>query len=368
MFDQVNGMRHQVFATATPHGGGSIQFPEVQHRCHARVEDRIRTGKTTGFGRFPSRQFAINQAWLELALTGIDLLAWTQTLLLDGALATAEPKKLRYRLLHVAAKLSRTARTTLVGNRVVAAKPAKLPHLPGVNASPLPDLHHGMESRPESRDRWQLPCRLRHMVQAASSRKEGTSMPWIRRAAVAASTAVLTLSGLVAAGTAPASAEPGSFDLINKKDGSRLALVDNNTVAEGAFANSLRDPGWKYSTEEWTSQVVSDRRHDDTYNRVLRNVAANKCLQPLTDSPTRGMRVVVKTCNGSELQKWNLQHETVSGTNSRWQIWRPVVNKRLALTLDKYGNGSWNTLYLDTSYPSSDRLWVLRPNDQPWRY
>jgi len=65
-----------------------------------------------GFGRFPSRVFAINQAWLQLAMTGIDLLAWTQTLLLDGALATAEPKKLRYRLLHVAAKLSHTARTT----------------------------------------------------------------------------------------------------------------------------------------------------------------------------------------------------------------------------------------------------------------
>ncbi|MFG1606697.1 hypothetical protein [Actinoplanes sp. NPDC049265] len=31
----------------------------------------------------------------------------TQALLLDGALAAAEPKKLRYRLLHVAAKLTR---------------------------------------------------------------------------------------------------------------------------------------------------------------------------------------------------------------------------------------------------------------------
>ena len=112
LFDQVNGMRHQVFATDTPHGAGSIQFLEVRHRCHARVEDRIRTGKTTGFGRFPSRTFAINAAWLELALTGIDLLCWTQHLLLDGTLATAEPKRLRYRLLHVAAKLTRTARTT----------------------------------------------------------------------------------------------------------------------------------------------------------------------------------------------------------------------------------------------------------------
>jgi hypothetical protein len=113
LFDTVNGMRHQVFATDTTHGAGlSIQFLEVRHRAHARVEDRIRCGKTTGFGRFPSRQFAINTAWLELALTGIDLLAWTRHLLLDVPLALAEPKKLRYRLLHVAAKISRTARTT----------------------------------------------------------------------------------------------------------------------------------------------------------------------------------------------------------------------------------------------------------------
>lgn len=65
--------------------------------------------------------FAINTAWLELALTGIDLLAWTQHLLLDGPLALAEPKKLRYRLLHVAAKISRTARTTTL--RIAAGWP-----------------------------------------------------------------------------------------------------------------------------------------------------------------------------------------------------------------------------------------------------
>lgn len=193
-------------------------------------------------------------------------------------------------------------------------------------------------------------------------------MPSIRRTVLAAATAALTVAGLVTAGAGSASAEPGTFDLINKKDGSRLALVDNNTVAEGAYANSLRDPGWKYSSEEWTSRVVSERLADGTYNRVLRNVAADKCLQPQTTSPSRGTRVVVRTCNGSDLQKWNLQPESVGGEHSRWRIWRPVVNKRLALTIDKYGNGSWNTLYLDTSYPSSDRLWALRPNDQPWRY
>lgn len=112
LFDTIEGMRHQVMATDTPVGRGSIQFLEARHRGHARVEDRIRTGKDTGFGRFPSRVFAINAVWLELALTGIDLLAWTQHLLLDGDLATAEPKKLRYQLLHVAARITRSARRT----------------------------------------------------------------------------------------------------------------------------------------------------------------------------------------------------------------------------------------------------------------
>jgi len=112
LFDTVEGFRHQLIATDTPVGGAPLAWLDARHRAHARVEDRIRTGKDTGFGRFPSRQIAINAAWLELALTGIDLLAWTQALLLDGELATAEPKKLRYRLLHTAARITRGQRRT----------------------------------------------------------------------------------------------------------------------------------------------------------------------------------------------------------------------------------------------------------------
>ncbi|WP_437107519.1 IS1380 family transposase [Streptomyces flaveolus] len=111
LFDQDEGLRHQVFLTDTPYsGGGSAQFLEVRHRGHASGEDHIRCGKTTGFGRFPSRDFNVNAVWLELSLAAIDLLAWTCVLLLDGELATAEPKKLRYRLLHVAARLTRGGR------------------------------------------------------------------------------------------------------------------------------------------------------------------------------------------------------------------------------------------------------------------
>ena len=53
----------------------------------------------------------MNAAWLELVLCGCDLLAWARLLLLAGTeLATCEPKRLRYRLLHVAARIARHAR------------------------------------------------------------------------------------------------------------------------------------------------------------------------------------------------------------------------------------------------------------------
>lgn len=115
LFDHIEGFRHQAVATDTGYAGsGSAAFLEARHRAHARVEDRIRCGKDTGFGRFPSRQFAINAAWLELALAAADLLAWTQTMLLDGELAKAEPKTLRYRFLHAAARITRGQRRTRI--------------------------------------------------------------------------------------------------------------------------------------------------------------------------------------------------------------------------------------------------------------
>jgi len=111
-FTDVDGWRFQAFATDTP--VGQLAHLEARHRAHARVEDRIRCGKDTGFGRFPSRTLAINAVWLELALTAIDLLAWTQTMLVTGELARCEPKALRYRLLHLAARLTRGQRRTFL--------------------------------------------------------------------------------------------------------------------------------------------------------------------------------------------------------------------------------------------------------------
>jgi hypothetical protein len=58
----------------------------------------------------PFRDFEHNRVWLALVLIAHDLICWTQRLLLTGELADAEPKRLRYRLLHVAGRLSFHAR------------------------------------------------------------------------------------------------------------------------------------------------------------------------------------------------------------------------------------------------------------------
>ena len=99
---------YQLIATNTP--TGQAQFLEARHRPHARVEDRIRTGKNTGIGHLPSTSFALNQAWCVAATLACDLLCWLRLLCLTGPLARAEPKTLRYRLLHTAARLVRGQR------------------------------------------------------------------------------------------------------------------------------------------------------------------------------------------------------------------------------------------------------------------
>lgn len=111
LFEETDGWRYQAFVTNTP--AGQLSFLEARHRAHARVEDRIRHAKDTGLGRFPSRQFAINQVWLMLTQIAADLTAWTRLLALTGdakTLASCEPKALRYRFLHVPARLTHSAR------------------------------------------------------------------------------------------------------------------------------------------------------------------------------------------------------------------------------------------------------------------
>jgi hypothetical protein len=103
-FTDHDGYRFQAILTDQP--DHHIAVLECRHRQRARVEDRIRDDKDTGLAKFPFKDFALNEVWLEIVMLAHDLIVWTQTLLLDGELAKAEPKRLRYRLMHVAARLA----------------------------------------------------------------------------------------------------------------------------------------------------------------------------------------------------------------------------------------------------------------------
>jgi hypothetical protein len=107
-----NGWRITCFATNTRGPGWTLAALEVRHRQRARCEDRIRNLKDTGLRNLPFHDYAKNRLWLEIVALAADLLAWTQTLAFDAHEPARrwEPKRLRFRILAVAGRVTRTGR------------------------------------------------------------------------------------------------------------------------------------------------------------------------------------------------------------------------------------------------------------------
>jgi hypothetical protein len=113
-FTDTDGMRVTAFITDTPPGvvAGQVAGLELRHRQHARVEDRIRELKATGLRNLPCHSFWANAAWLEIVLAASDLVTWARLIGFRSqpGLARAEITTFRYRVLHVAARITRGAR------------------------------------------------------------------------------------------------------------------------------------------------------------------------------------------------------------------------------------------------------------------
>ncbi|HEY3715972.1 MAG TPA: IS1380 family transposase [Jatrophihabitantaceae bacterium] len=107
-----NGWRITCFATNTKGPGWTLADLEVRHRQRARCEDRIRNLKDTGLRNLPFHGYAQNRIWLEVVALATNLLAWTQTLAFDESEPARrwEPKRLRFRILAVAARIIHTSR------------------------------------------------------------------------------------------------------------------------------------------------------------------------------------------------------------------------------------------------------------------
>ena len=113
-FTDTDGHRITGFLTDTPDGviPGQLAGLELRHRQHARVEDHIRQAKATGLANLPFNSFQANAAWLEIIMAATDLIAWTKLIGFtdDPDLARCEIATFRYRVLHVAARITRGAR------------------------------------------------------------------------------------------------------------------------------------------------------------------------------------------------------------------------------------------------------------------
>jgi len=111
-FTDLDGHRYQCFITDQRER--ALAKLELRHRLHARVEDRVQEATELGLGRLPFQALDPNETWFELVLLAQDLLAWLRRLVLEGELALAKPKRLRHRLLHVAGRLTRSARRRIL--------------------------------------------------------------------------------------------------------------------------------------------------------------------------------------------------------------------------------------------------------------
>jgi hypothetical protein len=94
--------RYGAFATNT--ALGQLQWLDARHRTQAHVEDKMKELKAVGAENLPSKDWDRNSAWLQLAALAASLNAWLRHLAMDGQLARAEPKALRFRLLGAPAR------------------------------------------------------------------------------------------------------------------------------------------------------------------------------------------------------------------------------------------------------------------------
>jgi hypothetical protein len=93
---------------------GQVQFLDARHRTQAHVEDRMKQFKACGARNLPSIDYGRNAAWLQLAALATTLTAWLRHIGLDGDLATAATKTLRFRILSAPARLVTHARRRIL--------------------------------------------------------------------------------------------------------------------------------------------------------------------------------------------------------------------------------------------------------------
>lgn len=183
-----------------------------------------------------------------------------------------------------------------------------------------------------------------------------------RRLALLAAAVAVALPAVLTGATPASADELRNQDLVNRMDGSRLTT---GSTADGTQVYAARGTARDANVgEAWDFNATWDPV-TRLWTGTLRTTSGAKCLQPVDNTPARGETIVIRTCDDSALQRWSLREETKGDDNNRWWVWRPETNLDVAMAVTNIAT-DYNLLRLDYSYPSSDRLWKLGPNNSAW--
>lgn len=112
-FTDIDGHRFQVFLTDTPRCGNDVPRLELRQRQHARVEDRIRNLKDRGMRNLPARTGTPTPPGSSSHSQPTTYPSGARRCF-SGQLRRVEPKRFRYRVLHLATRISTTGRRVIL--------------------------------------------------------------------------------------------------------------------------------------------------------------------------------------------------------------------------------------------------------------
>jgi hypothetical protein len=159
---------------------------------------------------------------------------------------------------------------------------------------------------------------------------------------------LLATAGALTPTAAAAQPAPGArlleeTQIVNRADGNAMSTYGNSSG--DTYAISLRTTDWPNHNTRWVISGPPDAV------QIRTDRPDTRCLEPLDKTTQLNQRVVVRSCDGSDAQRWTLRREDGGGyLISPWKARDLVVAPEAV-------SASWTFLALNHAVPIPPRLW-----------
>jgi hypothetical protein len=159
---------------------------------------------------------------------------------------------------------------------------------------------------------------------------------------------LLTAAGAVTPTAAVAQPGPGEgllegTKIVNSADGTAMSTYGNSSGDINAV--SIRTTDWPNHDTQW---VVSGPPYAV---QIRTDRPDTRCLEPLDKTTQLNQKVVLRSCDGSDAQRWTLRGEAGGG-----YLISPQKNQNLVVAPEAVA-GSWSFLALTHAVRIPPRLW-----------